>query len=164
MNKIRKYRNLILFLVDILIIFMSYFMSSFLIKNTNEFLTSKNIELIRNSIIVSILVYQIYFNIFAIYKNITRYENGKDYLMYIFLCVASAISIIALKFILGLTLVDYKQIILSMLMIAIGIISYRVIIRFMLNIENKVIKQEEMKKNLLIIIKQTMLKKYQMKN
>ncbi len=151
MNKIRKYRNFILFLADILIIFMAYFMSSFLMKNTSEFLSSKNLELIRNTITISLLVYQIYFNAFAMYKNITRYENGKDYLMYIFLCAASAVSIIVLKFILGLALVDYKQIILSMLMIAIGMISYRVIIRFILNIENRETKQDETKKNLLII-------------
>ena len=151
MNKIRKYRNVILFLIDILIICMSYFIESFLIKSMPEFVSQKNLELIRNTMIISIIVYEIFFNLFDVYKNITRYENGKDYLAYIFLCMLSATFIISLNFIFKLPLLSYKQIILAAIITMIGIISYRVIIRFILNTENINKVPEQDRKNLLII-------------
>ena len=136
MNKLRKYRNIILLMIDVLIIFMSYFIVSFLIQDTHEFISSNNLELIRNTITFSVIIYEIFFNLLDIYKTITRYENGKDYLVYIGLCAGSSAVIIAMRFMFKLPLVDYKQIILAMLMIAIGMISYRVIIRFILNMNS----------------------------
>ena len=80
MKKIRKYRNVLLFLIDILIIFGSYFITAFFMLDMEKFINADNLELINNSIIVSLFVYQIVFGIFDFYKNITRYENGKDYI------------------------------------------------------------------------------------
>ena len=150
MNKLRKYRNVILLLIDILIIFMSYFIVSFLTTDNKDFLTSQNVALIRNTIAISIVVYQTFFNLFAIYRNITRYENGKDYLVYVGLSGLSTAVIIALRFMIRLPLLDYKQIILSMLVISIGVIAYRILIRMFLNIENRS-EDSNNKKNLLII-------------
>ena len=42
MGKIRKYRNLVLILIDILIIFSAYFVTSFLTQSMSDFLANKN--------------------------------------------------------------------------------------------------------------------------
>ncbi len=153
MKKIRKYRNVLLFLIDILIIFASYFLTSFLMLDEIAFIEPKNLELINNSIIISLFVYQIVFSIFEFYKNITRYENGKDYIKYILACGLSACFVIALKFIFKLQLVNIKQILFSGLIIAIGTVTYRVIIRFILTTGTDSTHNipEENRKNLLII-------------
>ena len=152
MNKLRKYRNVVLILIDILIIAISSIITSFLVNNTTEFLKEKNLEVVRNTIFISVIVYQIYFNLFETYKKITRYENGKDYLVYGILNILSATTIILIKFMFNLSIVGYKQTILSMIIITVSIISYRVIIRAILNINyNKNEENIKTKKNLLII-------------
>ena len=151
MNKIRKYRNAVLFLIDILIISCASIVTSFLVNNTIDFFKEKNLELVRNTIFISIIVYQIYFNLFETYKKITRYENGKDYLIYALASVLSASSIILLGFMFNMPILGYKQTVLSMIIIIVSTISYRVIIRLILNIDHKNQEQTQNKKNLLII-------------
>lgn len=153
MNKIRKYRNIVLVLIDIIIIFVAYFLTSFLMLHISEFIDIKNLDFIKNSIIVSLIVYQIVFRIFDLYKNITRYENGKDYINYIMASGISASLVIILKFLLKLKLVNVKQIIFSGIIIAVGTIAYRVIIRFILTYgtDSTANVAEENRKRLLII-------------
>ena len=153
MKKLRKYRNVLLFLIDIIIIFASYFLTSYLMLDEMAFIEPKNLELINNSIIISLFVYQIIFGIFEFYKNITRYENGKDYIKYILACGISACLVIVLKFMFKLQLVNIKQILFSGLIIAIGTVAYRVIIRFILTTGTDSTNNipEENRKNLLII-------------
>ena len=153
MGRIRKYRNVVLFLADILIIFASYFITSFLMLDIKAFTDVKNLDLINNSIVISLFIYQIVFGVFDLYKNITRYENGKDYIRYILASGMSACLIIALKFIFSLQLVNVKQIIFSSIIIAVGTITYRVIIRFILTLgtDSAANLSEENRKNLLII-------------
>ena len=153
MRNIRKYRNVVLFITDILIIFSAYFIASFLMLDERDFITNENLELIINSIFVSLFMYEIIFGLFDLYKHITRYENGKDYFIYIISCIISTALIIVLKTLFRLQLVSVKQIILSGIIIAVGIISYRVIIRFMLTLGTDDLSnlKEENRKNLLII-------------
>ena len=153
MGKIRKYRNLVLILIDILIIFSAYFLSSFLTKSMSDFLSNKNIELVINSIFVSLFVFEIVFTIFDFYKHITRYENGKDYLIYMGASTISTGLVIFLKTLFKLQLVDIKHIILSGAIIAVGTITYRVLIRFILTqgTDSVANVEEANRKNLLII-------------
>lgn len=153
MKRIRKYRNVILFITDILVIFAAYFIISLLMLEFSEFRSPKNLDLLSNSITVSIFVYEIVFSILDLYKNITRYENGKDYLKYIIACGISACLVIVLKFLFNLHLVNFKQILLSGLVIAVGTVAYRVIIRFILTSGTDSLANvaEENRKNLLII-------------
>ena len=153
MKKIRKYRNVILFITDILVIFAAYFIISLLMLDFNKFTSPKNLELLSNSITISICVYEIVIGILDLYKNITRYENGKDYLKYIIACGISAALVIVLKFLFRLQLVNFKQILLSGLVIAVGTVTYRVIIRFILTSGTDSLANvaEENRKNLLII-------------
>ena len=153
MKKIRKYRNVLLFLIDILIIFGAYFITAFLMLDMEKFISADNLELISNSIIISLFVYEIVFGIFDLYKNITRYENGKDYIKYILACGISACLVIVLKFIFKLQLVTVKQIIFTSIIVAVGTVAYRVIIRFILTFgtDSTANISQENRKNLLII-------------
>lgn len=153
MRRIRKYRNVVLFIIDILIIFASYFITSFFMLDMQEFINTKNLELINSSIIISLFVYQIVFIIFDLYKNITRYENGKDYIKYILACGISGSLVIVLKFLFNLRLVNVKQIIFTSIIIAVATVTYRVIIRFILTFgtDSTANLSEENRKNLLII-------------
>lgn len=153
MGRIRKYRNVVLFIIDNLIIFASYFITSFLINNLSVFLSSTNINLIVNSIFISLFTYQIIFGILDLYKHITRFENGKDYFVYIIACAISTCLVIAIKTMFSLELVEAKQIVLSGLIIAVAMVSYRVLIRFILTQGTDSVSDiaEENRKKLLII-------------
>ncbi len=151
MQSIRKYRAVILFLIDILIIATSYMISSFLIADVNTLFTSEFKDLISNTIILSLVIYEIIFFVFNIYKNITRYENGKDYIIYILLTMLSGALVVLAGLIFKLPIIGFRQIILSAIIIAVSIVSYRVIIRFILGAFSHADGKQEEQKNLLII-------------
>ena len=152
MKSIRKYRVVILFLIDILIIASAYILTAFLTTDNLMLFTNQYKNIIANTIIISLMVYQIVFGLFNIYKNITRYENGKDYIVYITLSLLSGIIV----FLTGLTtripILGYKKIGLATIIIAVSIVAYRVIIRFILTsmMPEKNASNAE-KKNLLIV-------------
>ena len=152
MKSIRKYRVVILFLIDILIIASAYILTAFLTTDNFMLFTNQYKNIIANTIIISLMVYQIVFGLFNIYKNITRYENGKDYIVYITLSLLSGIIV----FLTGLTtripILGYKKIGLATIIIAVSIVAYRVIIRFILTsmMPEKNARNAE-KKNLLIV-------------
>ena len=122
MKSIRKYRVVILFLIDILIIASAYILTAFLATDNFMLFTNQYKNIIANTIIISLMVYQIVFGLFNIYKNITRYENGKDYIVYITLSLLSGIIV----FLTGLTtripILGYKKIGLATIIIAVSII------------------------------------------
>ena len=151
MQSIRKYRVVILFLMDILIICASYMICSFLVADINVLLSNKHRELLSNTIILSLIIYEIIFNLFNIYKNITRYENGKDYIVYILLSLLSGALVLFAGLIFKLPIISIRQVILSSILIAVTIVSYRVVIRFILTAESNANGKKEEQKNLLII-------------
>lgn len=93
MKSLRKYRVVVLFVIDIITICLAYLASAFLLTSNNVVFTEKYNTLISNTIIVSVVVYQIIFQLFGVYKNITRYENGKDYIKYISLSAFSGLIV-----------------------------------------------------------------------
>lgn len=98
MKSIRKYRAVLLFIIDILIIASAYLVTAYLTTDNVALFTNKYKDIISNTILISLIVYEIIFGIFNIYKNITRYENGKDYIVYILLSMLSGM----LVFLIGL--------------------------------------------------------------
>ena len=145
-SKIRRHRTLILVVLDILVVLFSYFFSYFLLSN-NLFQTDSKIVLV--NIIASVVIYEILFIVFRIYKNITRFENGNDYLVYIFVTMAGCFIISTISIILKMQFYIIKVNLLSGILVAMGIVTYRVIIRYLLNKRNPEDPKEV--KNVLII-------------
>ena len=133
MKKIRFERNkIILAIIDILIIALACIFSKFLLSNTFYF-KAEEWKQIGITIALSIVIYQIFFRIFNLYRSITRYENGRDYLIYIFVCAISCITTYIIKNIFKIDTFTTKECILSCVLIAVGTVSCRVVIRMLLN-------------------------------
>ena len=109
------------------------------------------VQLLYNTVVLSLFVYLITFNILDVYRNITRFENGIDYIKYIGLSIFSGAIVILIKFLFKAPLMGYKEIVFATILIAVAIVSYRVIIRFLLNEINPIEKERTERKNLLII-------------
>lgn len=150
MKLIRKYRAMILYIIDIMIINISYIISAFLLVN-NHIEKLQYVQLLYNTVVLSLFVYLITFNILDVYRNITRFENGIDYIKYIGLSIFSGAIVILMKFLFKAPLMGYKEIVFATILIAVAIVSYRVIIRFLLNEINPIEKERTERKNLLII-------------
>ena len=173
MKVIIKHSKILMFLIDIFIIACGAVASNLLLTQKNYIFTYANFYTVLNSIVLSIIVYQIYLNIFKIYKHITRFESGKDYLLYIYICMVSGATLILLKFGFNLDINSLRKHILATFLTMIGLVGVRIVIRFFLN---SVIREKEKntgkKNNVLIIgagyagrdiiknIKQTMNEKY----
>lgn len=150
MKLIRKYRAMILYIIDIMIINISYIISAFLLVN-NHIEKLQYVQLLYNTVMLSLFVYLVTFNILDVYRNITRFENGIDYIKYIGLSIFSGAIVILIKFLFKAPLMGYKEIVFATILIAVAIVSYRVIIRFLLNEINPIEKERTERKNLLII-------------
>ncbi len=151
MKSLRKYRVVVLFITDIIVICLAYLMSAFLLESKNAILIPPYSIIISNAIITTVIVYEIIFNICGVYRSITRYENGKDYIKYIALSGLSGLIVFFMTYIFNLPVVTFKQIVLANILIAVGVVSYRVIIRFILTTASPKESGNEDKKNLLII-------------
>ena len=77
----KKYRHSVLILADIFIILASY-VASILFLDINCISTIGMVNLVKE-LCVAVLVYEIYLNIFQMYRNMIRYEIGKDYIKYL---------------------------------------------------------------------------------
>lgn len=150
-NKLGKWKRYLLVLLDIIIIVIAYISLQIFIRDTFR-LDKLVIEQLIRTIIVSIILYQLIFYIFKLYKNITRYESGKDYLEYILACVLSGLCVSLINILFNLNLLGIKHNIVTSLIIAMGIVGYRIIARAILTEEKPEKKEEKQdKKNLLII-------------
>ena len=155
LKKISKFRNLILIVLDILCIALAYFLGVMLVSedtlfNMSEYYTNR----LARTVILSIVVYQLVFHVTKKYKQRIRYENSKDYITYIFLCIVSSIIVSVLREIFNLHIATAKLNILAGIFIGIMMVSYRIIAKYALisDIVNKgIIVNKENRQNLLII-------------
>lgn len=173
MKKILKYSKLWRLALDIIVISLSAVLANLLLTDKEYILSDSNIKTIINSIIISIAVYEIYLNLFRTYRHITRFENGKDYLIYIVVCGVSGLTLVAMRYFLELDINSVRKEILEAFIASVGLIASRVILRFILNeMVQEQIKGDGKKSNVLIIgagyagtdiiriMKQTMSEKY----
>ena len=149
MNFLKKHRMIILRIMDLLIISFMYLLVAYLLTDLS--LLGQETNKILNTIVVSLITYLITFNVANIYKKITRFENGKDYLEYIFLCMASTVIIGTVGLIRTDLFMDIKGIVLANILIAVAVVSYRVMLRFILTLKRVDNSSGKIKKNLLII-------------
>ena len=173
MKAIVKHSKIFMFLIDIIIIAISAILANILLTKKDFIFTYSNLYVILNSIIISIIVYEIYLNIFKVYRNITRFESGKDYLVYILICALAGFTLVAARFILKIEINSCRKEMLQAVITAVGLVGLRIIVRFTLNsIIQEQEKSDGRRYNVLIIgagyagrdiinnIKQTMSGKY----
>ena len=151
MKFIRKHRNIYLRIIDIIIIAISYYVAQIIIGNQLVLQPEIGKKLI-TTIIMAIIIYGGILEIFKTYKNITRYENGNDYLIYVLACLISCTIMIFFNVIPVVPILDERTNLIASLIIVTSIIGYRVFIRLILN-EGTTSKREkeDNRKNVLVI-------------
>ena len=151
MKFIRKHRNIYLRIIDIIIIAISYCVAQIIIGNQLVLQPEIGKKLI-TTIIMAIIIYGGILEIFKTYKNITRYENGNDYLIYVLACLISCTIMIFFNVIPVVPILDERTNLIASLIIVTSIIGYRVFIRLILN-EGTTSKREkeDNRKNVLVI-------------
>ena len=152
MKFIKKHRNIWLRIIDVLIIFVSYYISQIIIDN-KILLPKETNAMIIDTIILAVIIYETVLHIFKTYKNITRYENGNDYLVYVLACLISCIIMVFLETATTLNVVGIRENLIAALIIVISIIGYRVFLRLILSerYERKKEKTGAKQKNVLVI-------------
>ena len=148
---IKKNRNVLLILIDILIIISCYIASIFFLN-----IHIDNIKMLAMQILIVVIIYQIFLNIFRMYQNMMRYEVGKDYIKYIISAFLSMIisSIVYKAF--SLEYINLKVNVLSGVLIAGTFVIYRLAGRSILSRRmskyEKINKNQDNKANNLLII------------
>ncbi|MEE1336040.1 nucleoside-diphosphate sugar epimerase/dehydratase [Methanobrevibacter sp.] len=143
--------------MDCISIVLGYYLVSVLI--TDSFLMHPTSAVPRNEILISIvlaiIVFQVIFRLSKRYTNIIRYENNQDYILYIVLSLISSLIVSLIEdLILRMKNPSIKLNLIVGLVIGIIMISYRLIIRYVLlsDAAHKVNKHSsENKKKLLIV-------------
>lgn len=130
MKYLRKHRNIILRILDIIIVIVAYYAATFLVDGS----ISKEILIEAGTMgLIAAAIYEIMLSAFQTYKNITRYENGNDYLIYILICATSCILSGIVQMILPVFhSFELRAGFAAGLIIVVGIIGYRVLLRFIL--------------------------------
>ena len=148
---IKKNRNVLLILIDILII-ISCYIASILFLNV----PIDNIKALVMQIAVVVIVYQIFLNIFHMYQNMMRYEVGKDYIKYIISAFLSMIILSIVYKAFSLEYINLKVNVLSGVLIAGTFVMYRLAGRSILSRRmskyEKINKNQDNKANNLLII------------
>ena len=153
MRHLRKHRNVILRILDILVIIFSYFISESIIDNNFD-IASKLNPTFFYTIILALIVYIGLFHIFKTYKNITRYENGNDYLVYVLACLIGYIIIALLRLVFNINIANPRVNMVAALIIVTAVIGYRVTLRLILTewpYKNTGKENNDNRKNVLII-------------
>lgn len=151
MKIIKKRRNICLKIMDIIIIFIAYYVAQIIIED-NIFLSKEINKLVLSTSVIAAIIYGTILQKFKTYKNITRYENGNDYLIYVLACLISCALMSLLNIVSIQTItVTLRVNLIASLIIVTSIIGYRVVIRMILT-EGYTKKTNNInKKNILII-------------
>lgn len=151
MKTLKKYRNIFLRIMDVIIIATAYFIAEMIIYDRLDIFFSGDIA-VYLTIAIAIITYSSILHIFKTYKNITRYENGNDYLVYVLACLLSYAIIMTIKTIFNAYLVEMRINMVAALIIVTALIGYRVVIRLILTIgHDDKVKTDNNRKNVLII-------------
>ncbi len=147
---IQKHRNMYLRIIDVIIIIASYYLAQVIIGDRLMLGPEMNRRVI-NSIILAIIVYGGFLQIFRTYKNITRYETGNDYLIYVLACLISCIVMVFFNVLNIIKTVDERTNLIASLIIVTTIIGYRVFLRLILTDVHRGKEDSSNKRNVLII-------------
>lgn len=154
-KKLSKYRDVILVVLDCFCIIFAYYFGTMLLTDSvlsfSDYYSSRLIK----SIVWYIVIYETMFHITKRHKSIIRYEEGKDYIVYIILCLLTTMIIAVIKKLFHIRVASIKMNVLAALIISMMMVAYRIVARYVLihDVVNKGIrtKPNETKKKLLII-------------
>ena len=147
LKKMKKYQNVLFFIMDVMIVAISYILLELFIR---EKIYEGLLPFIVNTVALVSILQTMFYMIFDSYKHIIRYESGKDYLVYILVALMSTTTVSLLGMIFKLDVFEATHNFAAALLIAMFTIAYRLVIRMILTQENED-KIENEKKNLLII-------------
>ncbi len=150
-NLCKKYRHVALVLIDIAIIIFCYTLSMLFLD-----IKIDNIFNFIKEVVIAILTYQAFLNIFQMYRDLIRYEIGKDYIKYMLVGLISTITMMALSKILKFNYLGIRINVLSGIFISGAFVLYRLAGRSVLSRVTNIKKTKNDKKdskieNLLII-------------
>ena len=141
-----------MFFCDIVMILFSHIASQYIM---NQYFNMEIFIMTIKAAAIGVVIYEIVLVIFDVYRNIIRYENGYDYLIYIFACFCSFLLQSSLMQIFSISYMSVKALILVAILASFFLVSYRLCIRFILsrnwNLKPKGLNQSNNIKNLLII-------------
>ena len=141
-NLCKKYRHMLLIFSDIATVIGSYLVSILFlnvqIANFSEF---------AKEMCIAVLIYEFFLNIFQMYKNLMRYEIGKDYIKYLASGCVSTILMIIISKILKFEYFGARINILSGLFISGIFVLYRIAGRSVLSRISNAEKHEKTPRN-----------------
>ena len=141
-NLCKKYRHMLLIFSDIAIVIGSYLIS-ILFLDVNIFDFSE----LAKEICIAVLVYEMFLNIFQMYKKLTRYEIGTDYIKYLVSGSISTILMIIISKILKFEYFGARINILSGIFISGIFVVYRIAGRSVLSRISNAKKHEKVPRN-----------------
>lgn len=153
-KKLSKYRNIILVILDVFCVIFAYCLGTALLTDFFREFSDYYKQRLFKTAAVSVIVYQFVFHITKRYKNIIRYEEAKDYIVYIFLSLISAFIVSGVRVVFKVPIATINLNLLAGLLIGTMMVSYRVIARYLLVIDvvnRGIIQKSKEKDNLLII-------------
>ena len=141
-NLCKKYRHMLLIFLDIAIVIGSYLISVLFlnvqIADFSEF---------AKEMCIAVLIYEVFLNIFQMYKNLMRYEIGKDYIKYLISGCLSTILMIIISGILRFEYFGARINVLSGLFISGIFVLYRIAGRGVLSSISNAKKHEKTSRN-----------------
>lgn len=126
---IYRHRHFILRIFDIIIIIISYIIAKATIERTGFYLTRNDLLSLKSTVLIAIVVFEAIMEILHMYRNLVAYENGDDYIRYVLGSIIALIIVSTLNVFITNNIESIKVDFLSFILIAVGIVSYRVIIR-----------------------------------
>lgn len=154
-KKLSKYRDFILVLLDCFCICFAYYLGTALITDSvlsfSEYYSGRLVT----STVFYIIIYEMIFHLTKKHKSMIRYEEGKDYIAYIVLCLVTAVMVGLMEKLFHFNVATIKMNVLAAIIIAMMIVGYRIVMRYLLisDVVNKgiITKFNETKKRLLIV-------------
>ncbi len=150
----KRHRIVFIRIIDIFLLIIAYAFVELFKSETLAIFTSSDRQIFLNTVLLAIVVYQLFLTLFDCYKNIIRYENGKDYLVYGFGCMVSCVIVSMLGNIFKIDIMGPRSNLLTGVLISVFMITYRLIIRLVFTdniVHNAKIINMTTRKNLLII-------------
>lgn len=126
---IYRHRHFILRFVDIVLIIVSYVVSKAIIDGSGIYLTRKDLMSLKAIILVAIVVFEAIMEILHMYKNLVAYENGDDYIRYVLGSIIACIIGSTVHVFMTLDEDVIRVNILAFMIVAVGTVSYRVMLR-----------------------------------